>query len=29
MNNNCDMHKCGKYLYCQIDNIIITVHSYG
>ncbi len=29
LNNNCNVCKCGKNYYCEIDNIIITINSYS
>ena len=29
LDNNCNIYKQGKNLYCEVDNIIITVNSYS
>ena len=29
LDKNCNIYKQGKNLYCEIDNIIITINSYS
>lgn len=29
LNKNCNIYKQGKNLYCEIENIIITINSYS
>lgn len=29
LDNKCNIYKCGKNWYCEIDNIKITINSYS